>query len=201
MHMQYNLQSYYSLPRLHRASIHCETSKHGCCHRDRSDSVLTASHHRVTLPRLLVPRTSPHARLGLLEALDDSNAVDRTNGLATCMSSAHSIILAVYLDYCDPFLVPGVSVSLGHQVRSDAAWPQHIAQPATRSFTAHPLKGTAREIGTLGPSNDVDYSIRITLWLIARIAMEALDLFSPLHVSIVYLQSASFSSTSAHIIS
>jgi hypothetical protein len=42
-------------------------------------------------------------RLGLLRALDIISAVDRTNGLATCMSSAHPIILADHLDYCRPY--------------------------------------------------------------------------------------------------
>jgi hypothetical protein len=40
----------------------------------------------------------------------------------------------------------------------------------------------------LGPSNDVDRSIRITLWLIARVAMMARHLSLPLLVGILYLQ-------------
>jgi hypothetical protein len=57
LHMPYNSQFCHSLLRLHRASTHRKTSKHGCCHRDRSDSVSTTS-HRPAYATHFAPRTS-----------------------------------------------------------------------------------------------------------------------------------------------
>ena len=112
MHMPYNSQFCDSLLRLHRASTHSKTSKHGCGHRDRSDSVLMTS-HRPAYATHLAPTYFPR-RLGLLEALDNSIAVDRTNRFATCMRSAHPIPFAGHPVYGGTLLLPGSSMPLGH---------------------------------------------------------------------------------------
>jgi hypothetical protein len=112
------------------------------------------------------------------------------------MRSAHPISLAVHLGYCGLFLVPGFSMLLGHpgaRSRCMTATYRSTSIPILCALRLTHVKAR-REIGTHGPSNDVDRSIGITLWLIACIAMEARDFSPPLHVGILHLQLADLSS-------
>jgi hypothetical protein len=119
-------------PIIHNSTIRCRGStRHLIIAKlPNTAAVIVIVLIRCWRPRitLLMPRNPPHAfprRLGLLEALDISSAVDRTNGLATCMSSAHPIILADHLDYCGPY--PG-------------ARDFHTIGPPNRTMTLHGLE-------------------------------------------------------------